>query len=91
MDPADSVHGKSLSDAIYDLIVNVGVDKIIMHDHFIQLSETFGGEPGAPGEDSIRRADGTEERIPAKGHLTLSPGDILIVKTPGGGGHGALS
>jgi hypothetical protein len=38
-DPTDNIHGRSLSNAVYDLIVNVGVDKIVMHDHFIQLSE----------------------------------------------------
>jgi hypothetical protein len=46
VDPTDSVHGKSLSDAVYDLIVNVGVDKIVMHDHFIQLSEMMNDEMG---------------------------------------------
>ncbi len=46
VDPTDSVHGKSLLDAVYDLIVNVGVEKIVVHDHFIQLSEMMNDEMG---------------------------------------------
>ena len=47
-----------------------------------------GGEPGASGRNTLIRADGTEERLPAKARLELHPGDRLRIETPGGGGYG---
>ncbi|HUP20301.1 MAG TPA: hydantoinase B/oxoprolinase family protein [Gemmatimonadota bacterium] len=47
-----------------------------------------GGAPGAPGADRVLRADGREERLPAKAAFRLAPGDRLEVETPGGGGWG---
>ena len=46
-----------------------------------------GGEPGAPGENSLLRA-GVTSRLPAKCSLDLEPGDVLSIATPGGGGWG---
>ncbi|MCS6937280.1 MAG: hydantoinase B/oxoprolinase family protein [Candidatus Bipolaricaulota bacterium] len=46
-----------------------------------------GGEPGACGEDFIIR-DGHEIPIAGQSTQTLEPGDILSVRTPGGGGYG---
>ncbi|NEX19328.1 hydantoinase B/oxoprolinase family protein [Thiorhodococcus mannitoliphagus] len=43
-----------------------------------------GGEPGAGG---LNRLNGAE--IPAKTRLSLNPGDLLTIATPGGGGWGA--
>ncbi len=48
-----------------------------------------GGEPGACGRNSILRADGSIERLPAKARIELHPGDRLRIETPGGGGYGA--
>jgi len=48
-----------------------------------------GGAPGATGEQSIERADGTTEPLPGSAQAQLNPGDIFIIKTPGGGGYGA--
>ena len=49
----------------------------------------LGGEPGAPGENVlIRASDGREERLPGKGVFELEPGDVISVRTPGGGGYG---
>ncbi|WP_426501443.1 hydantoinase B/oxoprolinase family protein [Streptomyces sp. D54] len=47
-----------------------------------------GGEPGALGEQHIERADG--ELVPLEGCDTaeLDAGDVLVVRTPGGGGYG---
>ncbi|MFJ8975020.1 hydantoinase B/oxoprolinase family protein [Streptomyces anulatus] len=47
-----------------------------------------GGEPGAPGEQHIERAGG--ETVPLEGCDTaeLEAGDVLVVRTPGGGGYG---
>jgi len=46
-----------------------------------------GGEPGAPGADVLVR-DGEERRLDAKVTLDLEPGDVLSIRTPGGGGYG---
>ncbi|WP_329304867.1 hydantoinase B/oxoprolinase family protein [Streptomyces anulatus] len=47
-----------------------------------------GGEPGALGEQHIERAGG--EAVPLEGCDTaeLEAGDVLVVRTPGGGGYG---
>ncbi|WP_318198542.1 hydantoinase B/oxoprolinase family protein [Streptomyces sp. MCL20-2] len=47
-----------------------------------------GGEPGALGEQHIERAGG--ETVPLEGCDTaeLEAGDVLVVRTPGGGGYG---
>ena len=49
-----------------------------------------GGGPGAAGRNTVRRASGEEEVLPAKARLALEPGDRLRIETPGGGGYGAL-
>ncbi len=46
-----------------------------------------GGEPGARGENVLIR-NGQEHPLPGKGSLVLQPGDVLSVRTPGGGGYG---
>jgi N-methylhydantoinase B len=47
-----------------------------------------GGEAGAPGEDFLSRADGDIERIPGKSTHDLDAGDVVSIRTPGGGGFG---
>ncbi|MGI8606527.1 MAG: hydantoinase B/oxoprolinase family protein, partial [Gaiellaceae bacterium] len=47
----------------------------------------LGGEPGGRSEKILRRADGTEERLPSKcDHVVVEPGDMLVFRTAGGGG-----
>ncbi len=48
-----------------------------------------GGEPGAPGENVLIR-DGQEIPLPGKGTVELRPGDVLSLRTPGGGGWGRV-
>ncbi|HEX5468637.1 MAG TPA: hydantoinase B/oxoprolinase family protein [Gaiellaceae bacterium] len=43
-----------------------------------------GGAPGLPGRNLLNN-----EELPAKASGDLSPGDIVTVETPGGGGYGA--
>jgi len=50
-----------------------------------------GGQPGGLGVYSVRRAEGTLERVPSKTTLILYEGDTLIMETPGGGGWGEPS
>jgi N-methylhydantoinase B len=46
-----------------------------------------GGEVGASGEDWLNPS-GERRRIPGKATLTLEAGDVVSVRTPGGGGFG---
>ena len=46
-----------------------------------------GGEPAEHGENVIIR-QGVEIPAPAKGSFDLLAGDILSIRTPGGGGWG---
>ena len=50
-----------------------------------------GGQPGGFGVFSVRRADGSVQRVPSKTTLTLYEGDTLIMETPGGGGWGEVA
>ena len=46
----------------------------------------LGGEPGGRSEKILRRADGTEERLPSKcDQIVVEPGDMLVYRTAGGG------
>jgi 5-oxoprolinase (ATP-hydrolysing) len=47
-----------------------------------------GGEPGALGENWVRRADGRLERLDGCAHTQVGPGDAVIIVTPTGGGYG---
>lgn len=47
-----------------------------------------GGGAGASGINLLRRADGSEQILPAKRSLTVAAGDELRILTPGGGGWG---
>jgi N-methylhydantoinase B len=46
-----------------------------------------GGEPGTPGEDLLIR-DGAGIRLPGKVTLDVRTGDVLSLRSPGGGGWG---
>jgi N-methylhydantoinase B len=47
----------------------------------------LGGEPGQRSTKILRRADGSEEVLPAKcDEVEVQPGDMLIYRTAGGGG-----
>jgi len=46
-----------------------------------------GGQPGRPGANLLIRDD-QERPLPGKGSVSLRAGDILSIRTPGGGGFG---
>ncbi|MFZ5658674.1 MAG: hydantoinase B/oxoprolinase family protein [Pseudomonadota bacterium] len=48
-----------------------------------------GGAPGACGRNWVERADGRREMLPGKAQVEVRAGDVLVIETPGGGGHGA--
>ena len=47
----------------------------------------LGGGPGAPGRNVLIH-NGREKELPAKGVIELEPGDVVSIRTPGGGGYG---
>ncbi|MBS3788990.1 hydantoinase B/oxoprolinase family protein [Candidatus Bipolaricaulota bacterium] len=47
-----------------------------------------GGKSGAPGKDRLFR-DGEKQSIPGKITMELDEGDLISIKTPGGGGYGS--
>ncbi len=49
-----------------------------------------GGAPGAPGHQRIIRADGSVTELAAIDSAEVDRGDRLVMKTPGGGGCGAM-
>lgn len=57
-----------------------------------RTSRPFGlaeGDSGQAGAATVSRADGTDENLPGQFRVALSPGDVLRLETPGGGGWGA--
>ncbi len=48
-----------------------------------------GGQPGAPGINLVRRADGSVEVLAHIGQVEMAPGDVFEIHTPGGGAYGA--
>ena len=48
----------------------------------------MGGAPGAPGRNWVERADGSREDFGGTHALAVSPGDVFVIETPGGGGYG---
>jgi 5-oxoprolinase (ATP-hydrolysing) len=47
-----------------------------------------GGEPAAPGRNRLVRSNGHIEDLGSTAEATVTPGDRLIIETPGGGGYG---
>ncbi|GGW89271.1 hydantoinase B/oxoprolinase family protein [Streptomyces chryseus] len=48
-----------------------------------------GGAPGETGGNRVERADGTVTRLEGCDTADVGPGDVLEIRTPGGGGYGA--
>jgi 5-oxoprolinase (ATP-hydrolysing) len=47
-----------------------------------------GGMSGAPGEQFVTRTSGGVERLAPIDGFQAQPGDVLTIRTPGGGGYG---
>ncbi|WP_029910690.1 hydantoinase B/oxoprolinase family protein [Pelobacter seleniigenes] len=47
-----------------------------------------GGEAGLRGENSVIYPDGTEKMLKGNDEINLEAGDMIVIKTPGGGGFG---
>lgn len=50
-----------------------------------------GGADGLAGHNQVRRADGTVQDIGGKGSFDVNHGDVVSVRTPGGGGYGTVA
>jgi 5-oxoprolinase (ATP-hydrolysing) len=50
-----------------------------------------GGSPGTVGHNRVVRADGRREDLPATTTIDLTPGDAMVIETPGGGGFGRIT
>lgn len=48
-----------------------------------------GGGDGAPGENWVIRANGSEERLDGNDSREMGVNDVFVLKTPGGGAYGA--
>lgn len=48
----------------------------------------FGGKPGARGAYSLVDRTGHRRRLPSKCTLSVRQGEMLVLRTPGGGGYG---
>jgi 5-oxoprolinase (ATP-hydrolysing) len=49
-----------------------------------------GGEPGELGQNLVERADGTVEHLGGVDTTEVGPDDVLVLRTPGGGGYGPV-
>jgi 5-oxoprolinase (ATP-hydrolysing) len=47
-----------------------------------------GGEDALPGINQVIRRDGTVETLGATASVEMTPGDMFVIETPGGGGYG---
>ena len=50
-----------------------------------------GGQAGAPGVNSVQRADGHIEPLGYIAEVQMAPGDVFVIETPGGGGWGEVA
>lgn len=50
-----------------------------------------GGECGKTAVNYLEHADGTRVQLGHRGSVEVGPGDVFVIKTPGGGGFGASS
>ncbi len=48
-----------------------------------------GGDDGALGSTKVERSSGEVEVLGSTGSVTVEPGDVMVIETPGGGGYGS--
>jgi len=48
-----------------------------------------GGAPGAPGATRVERTSGEVEVLDSTAGVSVEPGDVMVIETPGGGGYSA--
>jgi len=66
-----------------------GMEAIILANHrIVPPYGVAGGENGAVGRNWIERTDGSTDELTATDIREVSPGDVFVIETPGGGGFG---
>ena len=70
-----------------ELVEGTAQASLLADRHTLAPAGAQGGAPGTCGRHALIR-NGDETPIAAKATLTLEPGDVLVVQTPGGGGYG---
>ena len=61
---------------------------ILAERNKIQPWGLFGGKPGALGEYLLQKPDSRIVKLKSKCTVKMTEGDILVIRTPGGGGYG---
>lgn len=49
-----------------------------------------GGMDGSTGDNSVTRQNGVIEKVAGNDEVTMQPGDVFCILTPGGGGYGKI-
>jgi N-methylhydantoinase B len=70
-----------------ELLVDADVSLLTERRVRAPAGEAGGGE-AEPGENVRIRGDGTSERLPSKATFRARAGDVISVRSPGGGGYG---
>lgn len=50
-----------------------------------------GGKSAATGQNFVVRQDGSIEQLSSKAEVSMAPGDVFVIETPGGGGFGSAN
>lgn len=50
-----------------------------------------GGKPGAVGRNTVIRRHGAIEPLSSRAEVSMQPGDVFVIETPGGGGFGTIA
>jgi 5-oxoprolinase (ATP-hydrolysing) len=62
---------------------------ILSNNRLVPPFGAAGGEPGRCGRNYVIRHDGRLEELGFVASTDMQPGDLFVIETPGGGGHGA--
>jgi len=73
------------------LVAGTARATLLAERHTVRPPGALGGEDGSCGKHQRVAAGGTCEPIGAKVSVELTPGETIVVQTPGGGGYGAAS
>jgi 5-oxoprolinase (ATP-hydrolysing) len=62
---------------------------ILSNNRIVPPFGAAGGDPGRCGRNYVIRHDGRLEELGFVASTDMQPGDVFVIETPGGGGHGA--
>ncbi len=70
------------------LLASSATLSVLAERHKIPPWGLNGGKPGARGEFFVLKPDGKLSRLRSKCTRRMTKGDVIVIKTPGGGGYG---